>query len=153
MSPNETTAQAIAAHHAETVARLDAYVCELGRAIVAGEPWQVPRDVVRIYVDSELMPHAAAEKSTLYAEAQADPAVGLLAASMLSEHRALVRWRDALDRARDPADALLAAGAFGALFAEHAAKEDRWLLPPLAGRPDVDLEALLGSRRKAMAGT
>jgi hypothetical protein len=152
LADNQHVAEAIAAHHAEMVATLARAVQALAHAIEQGNPWTAARESLQAYADSNLLPHAAAEESTLYARAQRDPALVPLVQSMLSEHQALRRWRDTLDAATRPTDALLAAGALHGLFSEHAAKEENWLVPALARKPDVDLALLLGELRAALTG-
>ncbi|MCL8209052.1 MAG: hemerythrin domain-containing protein [Actinomycetia bacterium] len=152
MADNAAVAQAIARHHAEMVQQLSTLTEQLTHVIRHGDAWQDVRDQIQGYADRELLPHAAAEESTLYARGRDDATLIPLIESLLAEHRALRRWRNRLVEALDAAEALLAAGALRALFTEHAGKEESWLLPGLVRR-DVDLETALGAMRSALAGS
>ncbi|MCL6562826.1 MAG: hemerythrin domain-containing protein [Firmicutes bacterium] len=152
MPNNRHFARAIAAHHAEMVKHLERAVRDLAQAMEEQRPWAPLRDALCRYADGELLPHAAAEESTLYARARDNPVLVPLIEAMLAEHRSLRQWRDRIQQASQAVDALVAGGALSGLFAEHAAKEEHQLLPALVRRADVDLGALLGALQDELVG-
>jgi hypothetical protein len=94
------------------------------------------------YLDTEIVPHAAAEERTLYPAADAGPAA-LLVDAMRAEHRDLMGRVTQLRSAPDPIAAVAGASAIAALFASHLAKENDRLIPALLAMPDVSLGDLL----------
>jgi hypothetical protein len=152
MADNAAAAQAIARHHAEMIQQLSALTEQLTHVVWHGDAWRDVRGEIQAYADRELLPHAAAEESTLYARGRDDATLTPLIESLLAEHQALWRWRNRLAEALDAAEALLAAGGLRALFTEHAGKEEGWLLPGLVHR-GVDLAIVLSAMRRALAGT
>jgi uncharacterized protein (DUF2249 family) len=100
------------------------------------------RDAMVLLMLEEVLPHAAAEESTLYDVGGTNPATELLVRAMIAEHRRLEGLVNELARARTPVAMAASAGAVRALFEAHLAKENDQLLPALVA-VGVDLARLL----------
>lgn len=93
------------------------------------------------FLHTELLPHTAEEHDLLDVAADTEP-TRLLARVMRDEHRLLGVLSGVVERATEPLDAAVAAGALSVLFDVCVLLEDDHLLPALSGT-DVDLGALL----------
>jgi len=140
-SPLEAAA-AIRAHHEELAQGLLDRVAGLRAAARDARPFQAQRDGVVAYLETEIVPHAAAEERTLYRAADSGPAAQLVDA-MRAEHRDLLGRVEGLGDASDAIDAVSGASAIEALFLSHLGKENDRLIPALLAMPDVSLGELL----------
>jgi uncharacterized protein (DUF2249 family) len=101
----------------------------------------------------DLVPHALAEETTLYAAAAAAPELRLLVAAMIDEHRNIVTLVDALSSDLSPVRAAAAGRALLTLFEVHLLKENDLLVPRLAADPGVSLEVLLAAMHEKVAAS
>ncbi len=146
--------EAVEAHHAQLAGELAGRVAML---VAAADRDPAEAEEVRTglvaFCDRDLLPHAVAEESTLYAAARDLPEARLLIDGMLAEHRRLAALVDAL---RGTGSAVRAAAADGralqVLFEEHLDKENDLVLPLLAGAPDISLADLLGGMHELLGG-
>jgi uncharacterized protein (DUF2249 family) len=109
------------------------------------------RDALVLLLLQEVLPHAAAEESTLYDVAATLPRTELLVRAMVAEHRRLEGLVNELARARTSGAMAASAGAVRALFEAHLAKENDDLLPELVAH-DVDLARLLEGMHEILGG-
>ncbi|MGW2745555.1 DUF2249 domain-containing protein [Streptomyces sp. NPDC001450] len=160
-APEDATALAAAEeHHARLAGELAGRVAML---LTAAERDADAAERIRAglvaFCERELLPHAAAEESTLYPAARHLPDSRLLVESLIAEHSCLMALVDALRAAPTPFGAAAEARALQVLFEEHVAKENGLVLPLLAVAPDVSLATLLGelsegsARRTPTGGT
>lgn len=117
--------------HAELQEVLDQWAGVLAAAADSGGPVRPARNLLRAFLDDEVLPHVRAEERTLYRAARRDPGTSLLVQALISEHRDLAARAAALREPASPAAAAAQAAAISALFASHVAKEDSLLLPAL----------------------
>lgn len=110
------------------------------------------RDALVLLLLQEVLPHAAAEESTLYDVAATLPRTELLVRAMVAEHRRLEGLVNELARARTSGAMAASAGAVRALFEAHLAKENDDLIPELVAH-DVDLARLLNGMHEILGGT
>lgn len=145
--------EAVEAHHAQLAGELGGRVAML---VAAADRDPAEADEVRTglvaFCDRDLLPHAVAEESTLYAAARDLPEARLLVDGMLAEHRRLVALVDALREAGPAVRAAADGRALQVLFEEHLAKENDLVLPLLAGAPDISLADLLGGMHELLGG-
>ena len=147
----ETESDAVAAvvrHHAELAGALttltEAFLTAAGG--VAGVGLSTVEAAQHRLVDlctGELLPHAAAEESTLYPAAASQERARLLVESMLAEHRVLESLVAEVRASENPVRAAAAANALRVLFDVHLAKENDLLLPLIAADPSVSLATIL----------
>ncbi|MGN6301583.1 MAG: DUF2249 domain-containing protein [Angustibacter sp.] len=109
------------------------------------------RDALVLLLLQEVLPHAAAEESTLYDVAATLPRTELLVRAMVAEHRRLETLVNELARARTSGGMAASAGAVRALFEAHLAKENDDLIPELVAH-DVDLARLLDGMHEILGG-
>lgn len=109
------------------------------------------RDALVLLLLQEVLPHAAAEESTLYDVAATLPRTELLVRAMVAEHRRLEGLVNELARARTSGAMAASAGAVRALFEAHLAKENDDLIPELVAH-DVDLGRLLDGMHEILGG-
>ncbi len=109
------------------------------------------RDALVLLMLQEVLPHAAAEESTLYDVAATLPRTELLVRAMVAEHRRLEGLVNELARARTSGGMAASAGAVRALFEAHLAKENDDLIPELVAQ-DVDLARLLDGMHEILGG-
>ncbi|MDA8193132.1 MAG: hemerythrin domain-containing protein [Thermaerobacter sp.] len=145
-------ADKIRAHHAAMVAQLSQSVSRVLDAVALANNWEPARQEVVAYIDQELLPHAVAEESTIYASARQFAPLRGLVASLIFEHVCLGRLRNALAVAQTGLEAVSLASAFSHLFDVHAQKEDQFVVQDLENRVDVDLAGILGSMRQLLSG-
>ncbi|MGH3294093.1 MAG: hemerythrin domain-containing protein [Trebonia sp.] len=120
-------------------------------AAASGVPHQRQLAVLRKYLDSEVLPHAAAEERTLYRAAAAQARSSELARELTAEHHALAYLAGRLQPAADAATAARIAEWIATLFDGHVAKVNDRLLPALTGS-GADLAALLADMHRMQAG-
>lgn len=140
---------AIARHHASMVQDLKILATTVMEA--DGADRERARHDLIAYIDAELLPHAKAEESTLYARGGKDAALTTLVASMIREHDVLRSLRNDLAGHPTRTTLMLDTGAFTGLFETHATKENEFLIPGLLAA-GVDIGALLGSLREELTG-
>lgn len=146
-------AEAVEQHHAQLAGALALKVETLTAVARAGHP--LDREVRADLVDwcrDELVPHALAEETTLYAAAAERPEARLLVEAMLAEHVVIIGLVGDLERATDAVDAAALARALRAVFEVHLAKENDQVLPLLVGAPDVSVADLLGGMHELLGG-
>ena len=151
VASSERDADAVAAvvgHHAELAGALTSLVGSVLTA-VGGESGvdlgavTAARGRLVDFCTGELLPHAAAEESTMYPAAASDERARLLVEAMVAEHRVLEGLVAEVRGAEVPVRAAAAANALRVLFDVHLAKENDLLLPLLAADPAVSLATLL----------
>lgn len=136
-------------HHAALRRGLERRVgalCEAGDGAPAGQALAELRD----YLDSEILPHAAAEERTLYPAAAAQARGGELVRTLIAEHGDLAGLISRLQPGPDGAQAAIVGEWIATLFAGHVAKENDLLLPALTGS-GADLAALLAAMHEPSA--
>lgn len=158
-----STAQGtFADRQAETVAAITRHHEQLQDAVAAGAvavrdaaerlaDVATRRDALVLLMLEEVLPHAAAEESTLYDVGGTLPRLERLVRAMVAEHRRLETAVNELARARTSVAMAVQAGAVRALFEAHLAKENDLLLPGLVAA-DVDLARLLEGMHEILGG-
>jgi uncharacterized protein (DUF2249 family) len=147
-------ADAVEHHHAEMAGALMLAVEGLTAAASAGRGAEAERrrlELVR-WCRAELVPHALAEETTMYAAAGRLPAARLLVEAMLTEHRAIVGLVDELAATSEPVAASGLGRALRAVFEIHLAKENEQVLPALVAAPGVSVADLLGGMHELLGG-
>jgi uncharacterized protein (DUF2249 family) len=146
MTTTETDAgalEAMLAHHAALADGVARRVGALRSAVERQDHHGAVAAELVAYLAKEVLPHAVAEEHTLYQAAAAKADLAETVAGMVDEHRKLVALAERLATAGDGGAAVVEAEAIGTLFAEHVAKENELVLPPLAADTEVDLAGLL----------
>lgn len=146
---NAEAAAAIRAHHDEMATILRDRVAVLTDAVRAGEAHADAHRAVLEYLETELLPHAAAEEQALYPAGDTGIAA-MLVRSMRDEHVNLVAHVDAFRTTSDGVDAATGASAILALFDSHLHKENDLLVPLLVADPNVSLADLLGGMHELL---
>ena len=144
-------ARQIIHHHALLRRGLDRRVGALCDAADSGAPIQQPLAELRVYLETELLPHARAEEGTLYQAAATQPRGSELVGTLIAEHRDLAGLVGRLQPATGGAAAATVAEWIATLYAGHAAKENDLLLPALADS-GADLAALLADMHRSRPG-
>lgn len=143
------SAGAIREHHAELRDALRERVAALRHAVQAGRPHEPAQRAVLTFLDTELLPHAAAEERSIYpAGDRGLPA--MLVQAMLTEHKNLIAHVAGLRDSAEAIEAVGSASAIQALFESHLSKENDLLLPALIADPSVSLGALLGGMHEIL---
>ncbi|MFE9770501.1 DUF2249 domain-containing protein [Streptomyces sp. NPDC005931] len=144
-------AEAVEAHHTQLAGELAGRVAML---IAAAERDPAAAGAVRSglveFCDRDLVPHAAAEEETLYPVARDLPEARLLIDGMLGEHRRLIALVEALRGANSAVQAAADGRALQVLFEEHLEKENKLILPLLAGSADISLAGLLAGMHELL---
>lgn len=148
---------AVVRHHAELAGALGTQVGALLSAVgaVAGTgmaPVTRSRGLLVDFCTNELLPHAAAEETTLYPAAATDQRARLLVEAMLAEHRVLEALVEDVRTADSPVGAAASATALRILFAVHLAKENDLILPLVAADPSMSLSAILAGMHELLGG-
>lgn len=143
--------EALMSRHAELQEVLDQWAGVLAAAADSGGAVRPARNLLRAFLDDEVLPHVRAEERALYRAARRDPGASLLVQALISEHRDLAARAAALGEPAQPAATAAQAAAISALFASHVAKEDSLLLPALE-RSGADLAALLAREPRLPGG-
>jgi iron-sulfur cluster repair protein YtfE (RIC family) len=146
---NVQAAEAIRAHHDEMATTLRNRVAALADVVRAGDAHADAHRAVREYLETELLPHAAAEEQALYPAGDTGVAA-MLVRSMRDEHVNLVGHVDAFRTVSDGIDAATRASAILALFESHLHKENDLLVPLLAADSNVSLADLLGGMHELL---
>ena len=134
-------AQAMTDHHTELSRALAARV----EAVLSGGEHSIDHARQRLveFCQRELVPHAAAEETTLYPVAATVDRASLLVEAMVAEHGTLARHVSELEQPAEAAQVAARAGALHALFASHLAKEEELLVPLVAADPALSLAQVL----------
>jgi uncharacterized protein (DUF2249 family) len=147
-------AEAVERHHAEMAGALTLAVEGLSAAVRDGQAAVAEGcrlDLVR-WCREELLPHARAEETTMYAAAAQLPTARLLIEAMLAEHGAIMALVDELEVTSEPVAASGLGRALEAVFAIHLAKENEQVLPLLVAAPRVAVAVLLDSMHELVGG-
>jgi uncharacterized protein (DUF2249 family)/iron-sulfur cluster repair protein YtfE (RIC family) len=149
---DHAAADAVVAHHTELTATLTRHVTQLRAAARSGndQQWAQHRDTLSTWLRTELLPHAAAEESSLYPPAGNSEAGRLLVKGMIDEHHAIGRLVTELETAGTAVDAAGAARALAALFEVHLAKENTLVLPLLLASEDVSVAGALAGMHELL---
>ena len=140
--PQEATLQAIRAHHRRLGETMAQHALTLRRDLDRlASPYQRRERLVAFCAD-EVLPHAHAEETTLYAAAADRAETRLLVEAMRDEHGVLRELLDELKQANTASEIAGTATALDVLFQVHLRKENDILLPALVAA-GVDLGALL----------
>lgn len=148
---NQETAVKMRQHHATMVAQLGALNDRLQGQNGQTEQMMQIRDAIVEFATSELLPHAAAEESTIYRAAQNVDGFLVFVSSMIDEHQILREIIDSLKSATADAAMISFAGALTSLFAWHAEKENRFIIDDFATRDTIDLSEILGSMHQKLS--
>jgi hypothetical protein len=147
---NKAALERMVAHHHMMVAQLGSRVARLPHA--AEDGYLFPAiGAVQSYLDSEVFPDARAQEKVVYTAARA-AGLSALVEEMVVEHRRLFAEAEKLSDIRAAGDAVDTARRIASLFAQHAEKENAFILAPLAGDPKVDLASLLQGMERMVAG-
>ncbi|MDN5764857.1 MAG: DUF2249 domain-containing protein [Humibacillus sp.] len=101
---------------------------------------------------TELLPHAVAEETTLYAAARERAEGRLLVESMLREHAVLTGLVDEIEGASNAVAKAAGARALQVLFDIRLDKENTLVLPLLVSAPDVSVATLLKGMHELIGG-
>ena len=143
------SADAIREHHEELRNALRERVVALRDAVRAGQPHEPLQRAVLAFLDTELLPHAAAEERSIYPAGDRG-VTAMLVHAMLDEHRNLIAHVAGLRKSTDAIEAVGIASAILALFESHLSKENDLLLPALMADPSVSLGELLGGMHEIL---
>lgn len=134
--------QAVEQHHANMLGQLKGLVALLMEAVEAGdtEAERTAHATLLDWCDNELIPHALAEEGPLYSGPRNTPEGRLLVEGMLAEHRVIVDLVEELRTSKGLSGAV-AGAAIQRMFAMHLDKENRLLMPFVAGSPELSLAA------------
>ena len=144
---NQEIAQAMRDHHAIMVRQLEDLARKIGTDELA---WESARDETVTYLVAEVLPHAAAEESTVYQDGAKLENLSKLIESMQFEHTVIRALTDELRESHTQIQALTVAVQAAKLFEVHAEKENRYIIATLELRNDVDLRVILGDMRKLL---
>jgi len=141
---NDSVIAAIKVHHAQMAGELRALVDKASQAADADDARATlaAGQALASWCHHELLPHAAAEETTIYRAGLGLPETMLLVQAMMDEHRAIERAVSRLDGATGSVPIAEAAVVVQALFDVHLPKENDLLLPVLDAA-GADLDALL----------
>jgi uncharacterized protein (DUF2249 family) len=140
--------QAMIAHHAQLRAEVEARVGALRRVVDGGFAWEPAVAELVAYFADEVIPHALAEETTIYAAAALCPELAGTVSEMIAEHRSLVGEVEGLASTESRRSAADDAAVLAELFARHVGKENDILLPALSRASEVDLSGLLGEMQR-----
>ncbi len=140
--------EAMRAHHQVLGEQLSARVSAVSAAAAAGRPHEAAVAGLIAYLAGEILPHAAAEETTIYPAAAALDGLAGTVGEMTAEHTILSEAAGRLAEAADAADAARRAEEIARLFAGHVAKENDILLPALLASDVADLPELLAGMHR-----
>ncbi len=138
-------------HHAVLRRGLERRAGTVCDAAASGVPYAQQLVTLREYLDTEVLPHAAAEERTLYRAAVTQARGSELVHALTAEHHALAYLAGRLQPAADATTAASISEWIATLFAGHVAKENDLLLPALISS-GADLAALLADMHEPQAG-
>ena len=125
-----------------------ARVSAVSAAAAAGRPHEAAAAGLIAYLAGEILPHAAAEETTIYPAAAALDGLAGTVSEMTAEHTILSEAAGRLAEAADAAGAAQRAEEIARLFAGHVAKENDILLPALLASDVADLPELLAGMHR-----
>lgn len=140
---DQRAAAAVVAHHTELSDTLARHVAGVLEAVERNDQPQHHRDELVTWLHRELLPHAKAEETTLYAAAAAIPECALLVTGMRDEHHVIAELVEELSMATSPVQIAAAARALSAVLTSHLAKENDLIVPRLVEDEHVSLADLL----------
>ena len=143
------SAGAIREHHVELQDALLERVVALQDAVRDGHSHERLQRATLAFLDTELLPHAAAEERSIYPAGDRG-VTAMLVHAMLDEHRNLIARVAGLRKSTDAIEAVGIASAILALFESHLSKENDLLLPALMADPSVSLGELLGGMHEIL---
>ncbi|EWT02071.1 cation-binding protein [Intrasporangium oryzae NRRL B-24470] len=147
-------AAAVEQHHAAMAGALAVRVSAVLQSAARGERAAVDAAGALVtWSEDELVPHALAEESTLYAAARALPEGRLLIGGMVAEHAVILGLVREISDATEPVAAAAAARALQVVFEGHLAKENTLVLPLLTADPSTSVADLLGGLHELVGGT
>ncbi len=140
---NATVLELMEAHHASLVDGAQTRIDALAAAVRGpGTHAEAAADLIT-YLAGEVLPHAEAEEHSVYRAASSRADLAPTIVTLEDEHRRLAAAIEQLARAREGNAIASAAAAVGELFISHVARENEFVLAPLASDPGVDLGELL----------
>jgi uncharacterized protein (DUF2249 family) len=157
VATSTTDAQAVEAvtnHHAQLAGALAVRVETLLDAAARDDlpGARAASNMLVLWCEAELIPHALAEERAMYPDAHEDVRARLLIDAMLAEHRDLVALVETIRQADHPVRAAANAQALRSLFASHLVKENEQILPLLAASSQVSLAVLLEGMHELLGG-
>jgi hemerythrin-like domain-containing protein len=152
-SSEHTVVQAALRHHAALSHALADRVEELLVAVESGTE-DVPESRRRLveFCDTQLLPHARAEESSIYPAAATDGRTRLLIEAMIAEHRIIADLVEVVRYAYHPVRAAAAGEALRVLFDTHVAKEDGIVYPLVAAVPGLSLNNIMAGMNDLLEG-
>lgn len=144
-------AERVVQHHAAMAGKVAALVGTLTTAR-SGDEARSAQNALVTWSRGELLPHALAEETTLYAAARELPEARLLVEAMLAEHATLTALINSLESAAQPAQAVAAAGALEAVLDVHLHKENELLLPALMSSMEYSVADMLSGMHEILGG-
>jgi uncharacterized protein (DUF2249 family) len=129
-------------HHAQMAGALDSLVQRVV-STAAGAGDVEARQRLVAWCRAELLPHAEAEESTLYAAARQLDVLRPLVEAMTDEHQVIAGLVDEVESAPDAVRTAAAARALQVIFETHVAKENDRLLPVLVSSPSYSVAGML----------
>ncbi len=147
-------ASAVEQHHAQLAGTLALRAESVRTAAARGDEQgarQAAADLVA-WCEQELVPHAVAEESTLYAAARSRPEGRLLVDGMLTEHAVILDLVREVSAATTASTAAAGARALQVVFDNHLAKENTLVLPLLVADPDISVADLLEGMHQLIGG-
>ena len=135
--------EAIKSHHRQLGAAVAERVDALADGLAGGRGYEIARAELVSFLVDEILPHAAAEESTIYPEAAKRDDLAATVAAMVVEHRELAALVESIAGAATGEDAVRGARSLAALFAAHVVTENDVIVPPLVGDDSVSLASLL----------
>ncbi len=112
----------------------------LRHAVQTGRPDEPAQQTVSAFLDTELLPLAAAEERSIYPAGNRG-LTAILVQAMLEEHRNLIAHVAGLRGSTEATVAVGSASAIKALFKSHLSKENDLRLPALVADLGVSLTA------------
>lgn len=146
---NQEVRTAMETHHAEMVQE----VSRLSDAVWRNQDrWEPAHRRLLSYCTTTLLPHAAAEETTVYATSRARPQLEGLIQSMQYEHEVLKGLVTDFDRVKAWREAAELSSRIAEIFHVHAEKENRFVLAVLEVTPGIVLQEVLGALHGVLAG-
>lgn len=145
---NQDIAMAMRDHHAFMAQQLQNRVQSIE---TASTTWESARDAVVAYLVDEVLPHAAAEESTVYRVGAKLESLRQLIESMLFEHVVIQGLTEDLRESSQQSRAITLGAQVAKLFEVHAEKENRFIIAVLEPMAEINLEEVLGDMHELLA--